>query len=81
MHQIRNQNPGIHTQRGRESDDVDQGDVALPALDGADVGAVYPRLVRQFLLGQPAFFAPLAHTGAEFAQEVIFAGHLPNVAR
>ena len=73
--------PSIHTQRGRESDDVDQGDVSLPALDGADVGAVHPRLISQFLLGQPALFAPPAHTGAEFAQEVIFTGHLTNVAR
>lgn len=81
MLQPGDQIPGIHTQCGRESDDVDQSDVALPALDGADVGAVHPRLVRQFLLGQSAFFAPLMHTGAEFTQEVIFAGHIPNVTR
>jgi hypothetical protein len=63
--EVREQFPWRHRQRTSQFDDVLQSDVPLPPLDTADVIAMQPRSLGQFLLREPALVAKLSHRGAE----------------
>jgi hypothetical protein len=63
--EVREQFPWRNRQRTSQFDDVLQSDVALPPLDTANVIAMQPCSLGQFLLREPALVAKLSHRGAE----------------
>ena len=66
----------IYAESLGQLDDVEERDVALPALHAADVGAVEPRLKRQRFLGQAVPLPVLSDSVAE-ASERLYA-HLSD---
>ena len=68
-----------HPEGPRDPGDIDQGQVALAALDPAQVGGVKAGLEGELLLGEVALLAEAPHTATESRQDLALSrGHLDS---
>ena len=71
----------INIQGFCQEDDIDQSNIALSALDRADIRAVQARMMRKRFLRQPCCRPRLAHTGTEGYKTLAITRHLFHVMR